>query len=184
MDVLRYGSVNPDRPELHLLQRILGEVELMTLYEKIMSLYPDINQSDFWSGVIVLQNDGSGDIIAQWNHPTHPCPTDSELAAVTQPPSPPVPETISDRQFFQQAAIIGLITQTEALAAVQTGTVPAVLMSVVNGLPDQMQKFAAEMVLAGATVFERNHPLTEAVGAALGWTGEQIDAFFASAAGL
>lgn len=100
------------------------------------------------------------------------------------PPPPVVPQTISDRQFFQQAAIAGLITQPEALAAVQTGTVPAVLMSVVDGLQDETQRFSAQMVLAGATVFERNHPLTEAVGAALGWSSEQIDAFFIAAAGL
>lgn len=100
------------------------------------------------------------------------------------PPPPPVPETISDRQFFQQAAIAGLITQAEALAAVQTGTVPAVLMNVINALPDAMQKFAAEMMLAGATQFNRHHPLTEAVGAALSWTPEQIDQFFIAAAAL
>lgn len=99
-------------------------------------------------------------------------------------PPPVVPETISDRQFFQQAAIAGLITQAEALAAVQTGTVPAVLMNVINALPDAMQKFAAQMILAGATSFNRHHPLTEAVGAALGWTDAQIDQFFIDAAAL
>lgn len=99
-------------------------------------------------------------------------------------PPPQIPETISDRQFFQQAAIAGLITQTEALAAVQTGTVPAILMNVVNSLPDAMQQFAAEMMLAGATQFNRHHPLTEAVGGALGWTSGQVDQFFIDAAQL
>lgn len=112
--------------------------------------------------------------------------TPEEIAEIESrpPPPPPVPQFISDRQFFQQAAITGLITQDEALAAVQTGTVPAVLMTVINGLSDEMQQFAAKMIISGATQFDRNNPLTLSVGAALGWTSEQIDAFFIAAAAL
>jgi hypothetical protein len=96
----------------------------------------------------------------------------------------PVPSTISDRQFFQQAAILGVISQAEALAAVQTGTIPPVLQSIVDGIQDPSEKFAATMLLAGATVFERNHPFTNAVGVALGWSTEQIDQFFIDASKL
>ena len=51
----------------------------MTLYEKIMALYPSLTQQDFLT-VITLQNDGKGDYIAKWEHPTLPRPTDEELA--------------------------------------------------------------------------------------------------------
>lgn len=53
----------------------------MTLYEKIMALYPELTQVDFMT-VIVLQNDsdGRGDYIAAWNHPTLPRPTEEQLA--------------------------------------------------------------------------------------------------------
>ena len=53
----------------------------MTLYEKILALYPSLTQQDFLT-VIQLQNDsdGKGDYIAKWNHPTLPRPTDEELA--------------------------------------------------------------------------------------------------------
>jgi len=53
----------------------------MTLYEKIKSLYPSLENKDFTS-VIILQNDsdGKGDYIAKWEHPTLPRPTDEELA--------------------------------------------------------------------------------------------------------
>lgn len=101
-----------------------------------------------------------------------------------EPPLPQPPEMISDRQFFQQAAIAGLITQAEALSAVQTGAIPAVLQSVVDSITDPGQQFAATMMLSGATIFERNHPLTEAVGAYLGWTSAQVDQFFIAAAQL
>ena len=59
----------------------------MTLYEKIISIYPELNVSDvrqnpFAIGIITLQNDsdGKGDYIKEWNHPTLPRPTDEELA--------------------------------------------------------------------------------------------------------
>ena len=54
----------------------------MTLYEKIIKLYPELETYDFALGDIRLQNDsdGKGDYIAKWNHPTLPKPTDEELA--------------------------------------------------------------------------------------------------------
>jgi hypothetical protein len=53
----------------------------MTLYEKIMALYPSLTPQDFLT-VITLQNDsnGLGDFIAKWEHPTLARPTDEELA--------------------------------------------------------------------------------------------------------
>lgn len=56
---------------------------MMSLYDKIMSIYPDLTMRDFMS-VIRLQNDsnGKGDYIAAWDHPTHPRPTQEQLDAV------------------------------------------------------------------------------------------------------
>jgi len=56
----------------------------MTLYEKIMVLYPELTQADFapFTGCIRLQNDldGKGDYIAKWEHPTLARPTVEQLA--------------------------------------------------------------------------------------------------------
>lgn len=54
----------------------------MTLYEKIMAIYPELQQQDFLSAII-LQNDsdGCGDYIAKWDHPTLPRPTQEQLDA-------------------------------------------------------------------------------------------------------
>ncbi len=54
----------------------------MTLYERIISLYPELATYDFMNGAIRLQNDsdGKGDYIAKWEHPTLPKPTDEQLA--------------------------------------------------------------------------------------------------------
>jgi hypothetical protein len=56
----------------------------MDLYHAIMAIYPDLKESDFMDGVILLQNDsdGKGDYIREWNHPTYAQPTDEQLAGV------------------------------------------------------------------------------------------------------
>ena len=55
----------------------------MTLYDKIMALYPSLTIQDFMTA-IRLQNDsdGRGDYIREWTHPTLPRPTDEQLAGV------------------------------------------------------------------------------------------------------
>lgn len=100
-----------------------------------------------------------------------------------EPPSAPAPETISDRQFFQQLAIAGLITEQEALAAVKTGEIPQALQTLIARLPPD-RRFAAEMLLSGATSFERNHAMTKAFADGLGWSEEQIGALWSAAASL
>ena len=56
----------------------------MTLFEKIIAVYPElqINDFDILIGSIQLQNDsdGRGDYIAKWEHPTLPRPTEEQLA--------------------------------------------------------------------------------------------------------
>jgi len=48
------------------------------LYDKIKQLYPNLTEQDFLT-VIKLQNDGDGDYIAVWNHPTLAKPTEDQL---------------------------------------------------------------------------------------------------------
>ena len=56
----------------------------MTLYDKIIKIYPDLTINDFILpfGTIVLQNDSDnkGDYIAKWEHPTLAKPTEEQLA--------------------------------------------------------------------------------------------------------
>jgi hypothetical protein len=51
------------------------------LYEKIMAIYPQLEQQDFLT-TITLQNDsdGKGDYIAKWEHPTLAKPIEEQLA--------------------------------------------------------------------------------------------------------
>jgi hypothetical protein len=54
----------------------------MTLYDKIIALYPNLTDADFMT-IIRLQNDsdGLGDYIASWEHPTLARPTEEQLNA-------------------------------------------------------------------------------------------------------
>jgi hypothetical protein len=41
----------------------------MTLYEKIIAEYPELEGSkSFIDGTIILQNEGQGDFVAAWNY--------------------------------------------------------------------------------------------------------------------
>lgn len=109
--------------------------------------------------------------VAEWEA------TGGVIAPYQAPPAPP-PPSLSRRQFFQQAAIAGLISQEAALAAVRSGAIPAPLQDAVN-LLSAGEQFAAEMLISGAMTFELAHPLTTAIGAQL---GVDVAAFFAAAA--
>ena len=94
-----------------------------------------------------------------------------------------VPESISDRQFFQQLAIQGLITQHEAEEAVGPGTIPVSMTSLINQLPAN-QQFGARMLVRGATTFLRNHPVTQLIGTLYGLSDSQIDTLWVNASKL
>jgi len=53
----------------------------MTLYDKIITIYPSLTNEDFSpkNGTIILQNDGDGDYIKSWNHPSLTKPTQQQL---------------------------------------------------------------------------------------------------------
>jgi hypothetical protein len=56
----------------------------MTLNQKIIALYPELEGYDFCGGDIELQNnlDERGDYISKWEHPTLAQPTQEQLDAV------------------------------------------------------------------------------------------------------
>lgn len=61
----------------------------MELFQRIMAIYPEIIESDFFpEGCISLQNnsDGKGSFIASWNYPTLPEPTAEQLLALEVTP--------------------------------------------------------------------------------------------------
>lgn len=91
---------------------------------------------------------------------------------------------ISDRQFYQKAAIDGYISREDAIKAVQSGFVPSIFQEVIDGMVNPEEKFNATMLFAGATVYYRQHHYTELFGVALGLTSEEVDTFWIDAAKL
>ncbi|TCQ79569.1 hypothetical protein EDF68_104153 [Ochrobactrum sp. BH3] len=101
------------------------------------------------------------------------------------PPQPePIPDNISRRQFFQYLAVLEIITRQEALAALQSGAIPAPLQAIIDELPSEDDRFEAQMFIIGAQNFNRLHWLTDRVRLAMQWTLEQRDYFWRSAANL
>lgn len=93
-----------------------------------------------------------------------------------------VPSVISDRQFFQQLAVLNIITEQEAEDAC-AAILPASLVALVDMLPEQA-RFSARMLLKGATEFKRRHEMTDTIAWLYGWTEEQVDAFWIAAGAL
>jgi hypothetical protein len=58
----------------------------MTLVEKIKLIYPELENYNFGSGEITLQDDsdGKGPYIKEWNHPTLTRPTQAQLDSVEE----------------------------------------------------------------------------------------------------
>jgi hypothetical protein len=118
---------------------------------------------------------------AEWLARYHAGDEAVSAGGIIQPPADIVPATISDRQMAQIMAAEGIITEAEALAWVSAGTVPAAMDALVDVLPEA-DRFAARMLLAGATVFERSHPLVAVLGESYGMTSTAIDDLFRAAA--
>lgn len=92
-------------------------------------------------------------------------------------PSVVIPHTVSDRQFFQAATLLGLISETDALSMVTVGIIPPTLLAAILALPAPLQ-FSAKMKIIGARAFDRNDPLVLALSATMGQTPDQVDALF------
>lgn len=97
-------------------------------------------------------------------------------------PEPTIPDSISRRQFFQQACSAGLISEEDALEAMG-GRMPKILLDSVNKLPVDYQ-FGAKALLIGAQTFERSNSLTPIVAKSLGLDQEQTELFWAAASKL
>lgn len=125
-----------------------------------------------------LDNSGEGHTQYIWDYVI--AGNAGEIAPYIDPePEPePIPNEISRRQFFQQLSVLDIITRTEAMAALQDGTIPSPLMSIIDSLPTEDDKFNAQMLIVGAQTFNRTHPLAEIVRQAMQWTIEQKDNFW------
>jgi hypothetical protein len=108
-----------------------------------------------------------------------PAPTEAELAAtLTQAqallaaeqatPPPPIPD-ITQRQF--------------RLWLIENGKLDAA-KAIINGMPSGKDKAKAQTEWEYASIIKRTHPLTSAIGQALGMSDAQLDQAFRDASEL
>jgi|GEM_PF-3276848 len=162
----------------------------------IKSEFPSlVHGKDFWVGQPVKQNSDEylGDaVIAAWYTEDVEQPDEAALQTLIEKykqawdalPKDPPPVFISRRQFFQKLAVMNIITNQDAIAAMQSGTIPAPLQAIIDDLPTENEKFEATMLIIGADSFQLAHPLTEVVRLKMGWTEEQRNNFFLEASKL
>jgi len=150
-------------------------MDISALHDQIATVAPIVS--------VVIGNDS---LRSTWSITFAPGATDLQKAAaqaILASFTPNVPGIISDRQFYQQLAIQGVITQAEAIAAVGPGTLPAALASLIAQLPAGVQ-FDAKMKASGATQFSRSSPLVATIAQLFGWDGPTTDTFWIAASQL
>jgi len=104
-------------------------------------------------------------------------PIPAEITPVTTVVIP----QITSRQFFIAMARAGYITNAEALAAAQTGAIPASVQTVINTLPaDQQLDYSITWAKMNTVV--RTDAFINAYATAQGLTSDQVDQFFINAA--
>jgi len=94
-----------------------------------------------------------------------------------------VPQNVSARQFYQQLAIYGEITQQEALDVVRAGILPPLIADFIASLPAD-QQFSAQMQFSGGIAMPRHEPLIEQFLAWDQWTSAEADNLFRDASKL
>lgn len=99
-------------------------------------------------------------MIAEWESAGNTIPA-------YEPPPPPPLAPLTRRQLR-----LGLLAN---------GITTADVEAAIAAIPDPMDRAVAEIEWADASTYERDHPLIEQVGGALGLTQEQIDAMWESA---
>lgn len=111
--------------------------------------------------------------------------THGDSAAIPyQAPPADVPSSISDRQFAHALWQSELITFDEAMAFVQTGTIPAAIAAAIDGIEGEAERKSTQLLVAGAIEYRRSSPAVAALASVLGWTDEQVDALWILGASL
>lgn len=95
---------------------------------------------------------------------------------------PPV-DTITRKQYFDQLAKQGIVTQQEADSALN-GKLPNSMMSILDTIENITSRYSANQMLSTGESFYRNQPILYYIGNGYGMTEEQTDQLFDDALSL
>jgi len=95
--------------------------------------------------------------------------------------APPQIKPVTDKQFYLKAAFRGMISQDDALKAVQTGFIPAPMQAYIDNIQEPDIRYAATMLFAGETTIYFQHPLIQGFFMDQGMDAEAMELFFKEA---
>lgn len=97
-----------------------------------------------------------------------------------------VPNVVTDRQFIQALAEqpYTIITWSEAHAWGARGELPAILTVKLDAISDDLVRDRGYMLLMSAKTYELNHPFTQTLAVAMGWSMEDLKQLWAFASTL
>ena len=102
--------------------------------------------------------------------------------SLVEAPPPPEPEPLTPEEI--RAAMPPLTARQLRLGLVGGGILPSQVDAAIAAIPDEQARAVAQIEWEYASQFERDHPLIEQVGTALGLTAEQIDTMWQAAMAL
>lgn len=98
-------------------------------------------------------------------------------------PTPVIPQSVSRRQIMTGLALVGWISEQEALDALATGARPAAVEAVINGLPEG-DRFEARMKWIGFQTAYRDDAMVAALATIAEKSEQDVDEFFVLCAGI
>lgn len=97
-------------------------------------------------------------------------------------PDPSIIITAEARAAAERASRLMPLTRRQLrLGLLTNGITTSDVEAAIAAIPDQMDRAVAEIEWADASTYERDHPLIEQVGTALGLAPEQIDVMWGGA---
>lgn len=93
----------------------------------------------------------------------------------------PVPQVVSRQQIMSALMLAGLITEAEWLACYQSGTLPTIVATAIETLPDATSKLVAKVKWVEFSEARRTDAMVALLAAQAGLTETQIDDLFRTA---
>lgn len=147
------------------------------------NILPAANTNPLGDKIIEYYNTQNSTVQAAWN--TSPYDVSNlSIVSTTNFPSTPsgIAIAISKKQFFEQLAIDGIVTEQEAAAAFG-GTIPQTFQTYIESLPANV-RFSTTLTILGGQSYKYDSPFITNITKYFGWDNERFQTFWTSASKL